>query len=168
MKANRILPITLVLVLLAAVPTVVRADSGWHGHGNHDATQQQQNRFGNNRVADDDNNNQGNDNEQGDDNNNGGCNNSGAARNDGNEGNRNGGYQNGGCSNNQNGQRLQGIITAVNGNSITILRGLVPISFDASQAINNRNVNGSLYISRSITAYGYYDSNNHFHATSIR
>ena len=164
MKANRILPITLALALLAVVPTAVRADSGGHGHGNRDTTQQQQS-FGDNRVADDDNNNQGDDNEQGDDNNNGGCNNSGASRNDG---NHNGGYQNGGCSNNQNGQRLQGIITAVNGNSITILRGFVPISFDASQAINNRNVNGRIYITRSITAYGYYDSNNHFHATSIR
>lgn len=176
MNANQILPITLALALLAVVPTAVSADPGGHGHGNRDTTHQQQNRFGYNRVADDHNGNNGNNGEQGDDNNNGyGCNNSGGNQNGGNENNgnqnggySNGGYPNGGCSNNPNGNQLQGIIASVHGTTVTILRGLIPMSFDASAAINNRNVYGGLYATRSITAYGYYDSNNYFHATSIR
>lgn len=76
------------------------------------------------------------------------------------------GYSNG-YGNNQNAQ-LHGIITGVNGDQIRILQGLSTISFDATNAIQQNNTNGSLYPSRSITAYGYFDNNHYFHANSIR
>ncbi len=86
--------------------------------------------------------------------------------------NPNNGQNNGNCaSNGQNGQNgtvvLRGVITGINGNTVTILRGLVPTSFDDSQAVQNGRVNGSLYPSRSITAQGYYDNNGYFRATTI-
>ncbi|MDE2483421.1 MAG: hypothetical protein KGN02_14685 [bacterium] len=63
---------------------------------------------------------------------------------------------------------LAGVITSVNGNTITILQGLSARSFDASQAFQRGAVYGQLYPSRSITAYGYYDGSGTFHAVSIR
>lgn len=62
---------------------------------------------------------------------------------------------------------IRGVITGVNGNTITILQGLNPVSIDASVAFQYGRVNGSLYPSRSITAQGYYDQNGYFHATMI-
>ncbi len=63
---------------------------------------------------------------------------------------------------------LAGVITSVNGSSITILQGLSTRTFDASQAFARRAVYGQLYPTRSITAYGYYDGGGYFHAVSIR
>lgn len=156
MNANRILPITLALALLAVVPAAVSAHPGGHGNGDNPHQQQTQATNGNNQPGD---NNQGNDN-----------NNQGAAPH---ECVNPAGHTRGWCKHDKNGnqtqnQQLAGIITAVNGTTITILRGLIPVSFDASAAINNGNVNGALYVTRSITAYGYYDSKNYFHARSIR
>jgi hypothetical protein len=71
--------------------------------------------------------------------------------------NGNGGYAN---------QQVSGIVTAVSGNRITILVGLRSINVDTSQAYRNgRSVN--VGIGSSITAYGYYGSNNTFYATQI-
>ncbi|MDE2481360.1 MAG: hypothetical protein KGN02_04130 [bacterium] len=63
---------------------------------------------------------------------------------------------------------LAGVITSVNGNTVTILQGLTTRSFDASQAFQRGAVSGQLYPTRSITAYGYYDGTGYFHAVSIR
>ncbi|MDQ6823020.1 MAG: hypothetical protein M3Z07_00775 [Candidatus Eremiobacteraeota bacterium] len=77
-----------------------------------------------------------------------------------NNGGNNGGYQ----------TSLSGFITTVSGSTVTINQNLIggTVSFDASEAINNNNTNGSLHFGRHITAYGYYDSNHYFHARSIR
>ncbi|MGC8485087.1 MAG: hypothetical protein ACP5O6_05570 [Candidatus Baltobacteraceae bacterium] len=87
------------------------------------------------------------------------------------------GHERGWCNKNnnqnQNGQygqnaQLHGIITGISNDRITILQGILPISFDATYAIQSNNTNGALYPTRSITAYGYYDNQNNFHANSIR
>ncbi len=87
------------------------------------------------------------------------------------------GHERGWCNRNnnqnQNGQygqnaQLHGIITGISNDRITILQGILPISFDATYAIQSNNTNGALYPTRSITAYGYYDNQNNFHANSIR
>ncbi|MDP9110045.1 MAG: hypothetical protein M3M96_00215, partial [Candidatus Eremiobacteraeota bacterium] len=77
-----------------------------------------------------------------------------------NNGGNNGGYQ----------TSLSGFITTISGSTVTINQNLIggTVSFDASEAINNNNTNGSLHFGRHITAYGYYDSNHYFHAQSIR
>ena len=79
----------------------------------------------------------------------------------------NGGYNNGGGNYQSS---LSGYITTVSGDTVTINQNLIggTVSFDASQAINSGNTNGSLHFGRRITAYGYYDSNHYFHAQSIR
>lgn len=89
---------------------------------------------------------------------------------------RNGGY-NGGNNNgtggyNNNGscqQNISGYIILVSGNNVTINQNLIggTRQFDASQAINNRQTNGSLSLGRHITACGYSDGSG-FHATFIR
>jgi len=87
------------------------------------------------------------------------------------------GHERGWCNKNnnqnQNGQygqnaQLHGIITGVSNDRITILQGILPITFDATYAIQRNNTNGALYPTRSIIAYGYYDNQNLFHANSIR
>ena len=62
---------------------------------------------------------------------------------------------------------LHGVITSVNGNTVTMLQGLTTISFNDSLAYQYGRVNGSLYPTRSITVNGYYDNNGYFQATSI-
>lgn len=76
-------------------------------------------------------------------------------------GNNNGGYYG-------NNSSLTGVVTSVHGNSVSILQGLSTLTFDASQALQRGDTNGPLYVTRSITAYGYYDNNGTFHATEIR
>lgn len=68
----------------------------------------------------------------------------------------------------QNNSQLHGIITGVNGDQVRILQGLSTVSFDATNAIQRNSTNGSLYPTRSITAYGYWDRNHYFHANTIR
>jgi hypothetical protein len=65
-------------------------------------------------------------------------------------------------------QRITGVISAINGSTITILHGLSAQSFDAQPAFSRGNVNGQLYPSRQITAIGVYDGNGYFHAYSIQ
>jgi len=63
-------------------------------------------------------------------------------------------------------QQVSGIVTAVSGNRVTILIGLRSLNIDTSQAYRN----GGAYnvgIGSTITAYGYYGSNNTFYATQI-
>jgi hypothetical protein len=73
-----------------------------------------------------------------------------------------------GYNNGQNGNVvLRGVITRVNGNTVTMLQGLSTITFDDSLAYRNGRVNGSLYPTRSVTVTGYYDNNGYFRATSI-
>ena len=85
----------------------------------------------------------------------------------------NGQYSNNGCNNsgyNNNGYSnatLRGVVTGVNGSTVSIVQGLGTITFDASQAFQTGRVNGQLYPTRSITAQGYYDNNRYFHATVI-
>lgn len=82
--------------------------------------------------------------------------------------NNNGGYYNGNGAYNGQTSTIQGVVTGVRGNTVSVLQGLSTISFDASQALQRGYTNGPLYVSRSITAYGYYDGNGTFHATQIR
>ena len=77
----------------------------------------------------------------------------------------NGNYNNGGYYGNA---QIQGIITGVRGNTITILQGLTTINVDISQALQRGDTNGPLYATRSITAYGYYGNNGVFYAQEIR
>ncbi|HUY11298.1 MAG TPA: hypothetical protein VMV73_03455 [Candidatus Dormibacteraeota bacterium] len=165
-------------LLLSGTAASALADG--HGHGNHGRNQQHsqpqyaqpqygqpqygqpqygQNQYGQNQNGDG-NNNQGEDNHG----NPQGCINPA-------------GHQRGWCKNNQNGQnngqygqntQVQGLILGVSNNNVTILQGLSRITFDAGNALRNNNTNGPLYITRSITAYGYYDNNRYFHANSIR
>ncbi len=143
-------------------------DRGRSGQNNSQNSSNQYNQYGRNANSNDGN---------GSDDNNG---------NNGNNDNTNGGphgcinpagHQRGWCNrqnnqnqNGQNGQnaQLHGIVTGINNDRITILQGLIPITFDATYAIQNNNTNGAIYPSRSITAYGYYDNQNLFHANSIR
>ena len=143
-------------------------DRGRGGQNNSQNAGNQYNQYGQNSTSDDGNG--GGDhggNNGGDDNTNGGphgCINPA-------------GHQRGWCNRqnnqNQNGQygqnaQLHGIVTAVNNGRITILQGLIPITFDATYAIQSNNTHGAIYPTRSITAYGYYDNQNLFHANSIR
>lgn len=81
---------------------------------------------------------------------------------------RNGGYYNNNGGYYGQNSTIQGVVTGVHGNSITILQGLSTISIDATQAFQRGYTNGPVYATRSITAYGYYDGNGTFHATEIR
>lgn len=65
-------------------------------------------------------------------------------------------------------QSVTGVITAISGPTITIIRGLSALRVDATQAFQQGQVYGQLYPSRQITAVGYYDQGGGFHAISIR
>ncbi|MHB8146367.1 MAG: hypothetical protein ACYDGM_03770, partial [Vulcanimicrobiaceae bacterium] len=156
-------------LLTAGTAATALADGHGHGdHGNQQQQRQQQNnpyqygqygQYGNQNTGENGNDGNG----QGEQENNG---NEGNAHNCINPAGKERGWcrhngqngQNGYYGNNQNAQ-LQGIITGVSGDTISILQGLTSISFDATNAIRSNNVNGSLYPTRSITAYGYYDNN---------
>lgn len=157
-------------MLMAGTATAALADGHGHGddHGNQSQQQQQNNPYQYGQY--------------GNQNNNGGDDNNGRGENENNAHNcvnpagkergwcKHNGYnnnQNGYYGNNQNAQ-LHGIITGVSGDTVSILQGLTTISFDATAAIQRNNVNGSLYPTRSITAYGYWDNNHYFHANAIR
>ena len=72
------------------------------------------------------------------------------------------GYQNSGNAN----ASVQGIVTAVNGNSVTIMQGLFSsVTVNDSQALNNGSA-VNLFVGRSVTAYGYWNGGT-FYATSI-
>lgn len=61
---------------------------------------------------------------------------------------------------------VQGVITAVHGDRLTIMQGLFSsITIDDRQALGNGSAQ-NLYVGRSITAYGYW-SGGTFYATSI-
>lgn len=61
---------------------------------------------------------------------------------------------------------VQGVITSVNGDRVTIMQGLFQsITINDQQALNNGSAQ-NLYVGRSITAYGYW-SGGTFFATSI-
>uniref|UniRef100_E6Q0X4 Uncharacterized protein n=1 Tax=mine drainage metagenome TaxID=410659 RepID=E6Q0X4_9ZZZZ len=160
------------LGLLLATGMLVAGSAGFaladgHGHGNQGHSRQNSQQTNSNQYNQYGRNSNQNDGNGGDDNqNNGphGCINPA-------------GHERGWCKNannqNQNGQygqnsQIQGIITGVSNDRITILQGIIPITFDATYAIQNNNTNGALYPTRSITAYGYYDDQNFFHANSIR
>ncbi|MHB8141225.1 MAG: hypothetical protein ACYDHD_08270 [Vulcanimicrobiaceae bacterium] len=64
-------------------------------------------------------------------------------------------------------REVRGIITAVGSNAITIMQGLEPIRIDLSRALNRRRIYAPLYLSRTITAMGYFDRNGTFHATAV-
>lgn len=153
-------------MLMAGTAATALADG--HGHGD----QQQNNpyqygQYGNQNNGGDDNNGQG---EQENDNQNNArncVNPSGKERGWCKHNGYNNNNQNGYYGNNQNAQ-LHGIITGVSGDTVSILQGLSTVSFDATAAIQRNNVNGSLYPTRSITAYGYWDNNHYFHANAIR
>ncbi len=175
---------TSTLGLLLAAGMLVAGSAGTaladgHGHGDSGRSRQnnsqnasnQYNQYGPNANANDGN---------------GGDDNNGNNGNNGNDDHTNGGphgcinpagHQRGWCNrqnnqnqNGQNGQnaQLHGIVTGINNGRITILQGLIPITFDATYAIQNNNTNGAIYPSRSIVAYGYYDNQNLFHANAIR
>jgi hypothetical protein len=74
------------------------------------------------------------------------------------------GYNNGGRNGNV---VLRGVITGVNGNTLTLLQALSTITIDDSLALQYGRVNGSLYPTRSVTVTGYYDNNGYFRATTI-
>ena len=85
-------------------------------------------------------------------------------------GGNNNGYPNNGYPYPGNGGNanasVQGVITAVNGNHVTIMQGLFQsITVDDQQALNNGSAQ-NLYVGRSVTAYGFW-SGNTFYATSI-
>jgi len=69
----------------------------------------------------------------------------------------NGGYAN---------QQVSGIVTAVSGNRVTILMGLRSLNIDLTQAYRNGGA-FNVGIGSTITAYGYYGSNNTFYATQV-
>ena len=159
-------------MLMAGTAATALADGHGHGddHGNQQQQQQQNNpyqygQYGNQNNGGDDNNGQG-EQENGNQNAHNCVNPAGKERgwckHNGYNNNQNGYY-----GNNQNAQ-LHGIITGVSGDTVSILQGLTTISFDATAAIQRNNVNGSLYPTRSITAYGYWDNNHYFHANAIR
>ncbi|HUZ49738.1 MAG TPA: hypothetical protein VMW12_08375 [Candidatus Dormibacteraeota bacterium] len=160
-------------LLMAGTAATALADGHGHGddHGNQQQQQQQNNpyqygQYGNqNNNGGDDNNGRG-EQENGNQNAHNCVNPAGKERgwckHNGYNNNQNGYY-----GNNQNAQ-LHGIITGVSGDTVSILQGLTTISFDATAAIQRNNVNGSLYPTRSITAYGYWDNNHYFHANAIR
>lgn len=87
------------------------------------------------------------------------------APNGNNNGYGNNGYGNGGYNNGQSNRQVGGVILAVSGSTLTFINGT---AIDISQAQQRGAINGNLSTGRSITAYGYVDSNNYFHATSIR
>ena len=61
---------------------------------------------------------------------------------------------------------VQGIITAVSGNRVTIMQGLFSsVTVNDSQALNNGSA-ANLFVGRSVTAYGYWNGGT-FYATSI-
>jgi len=163
-------------LLIGGSAATALADGHGHGHGKQQEQQQQQQQnnpyqygqYGNqnNDNDGDDNNGQG-EQENGNQNNAHNCVNPagkerGWCKHHGYNNNQNGYY-----GNNQNAQ-LHGIITGVSGDTVSILQGLTTISFDATAAIQHNNVSGSLYPTRSITAYGYWDNNHYFHANAIR
>lgn len=63
-------------------------------------------------------------------------------------------------------QQVSGIVTAVSGNRITILMGLRSLNIDLTQAYRNGGA-FNVGIGSTVTAYGYYGSNNTFYATRI-
>ena len=61
---------------------------------------------------------------------------------------------------------VNGVITSVSGNRVTIMQGLFStITIDDQQALNNGTAQ-NLFVGRTITAYGYWN-NGTFYATSI-
>ena len=81
--------------------------------------------------------------------------------------NNNNGYNNG-YNNGEYGQNTaqrSGVILAVSGSTLTFINGT---SIDISQAQQRGSINGNLNIGRSVTAYGFVDGANVFHATSIQ
>ena len=77
------------------------------------------------------------------------------------------GYTNGyGGQNSNSNASVHGIITSVNGNNVTILQGLAPVTINDQPAMNNGQAN-NLYVTRTVTAYGYWN-NGTFYATSIQ
>jgi len=75
-------------------------------------------------------------------------------------GNNNNGYPYGGSTS------IQGVVTSVHGNRVTLLQGLFQtITVDDQQALNNGSAQ-NLYVGRNITAYGFW-SGSTFYATSI-
>lgn len=64
--------------------------------------------------------------------------------------------------------QVHGIVTAVNGDTVTILQGLLggSVTIDDQAAVNNGAAN-AVYVGRTITAYGYWQ-NGVFYATSIQ
>jgi len=85
----------------------------------------------------------------------------------------NGGYNGNGYPNGGNGypsgsgsSSIQGVITSISGNRVTMMQGLFStITIDDQQALNNGAAQ-NLYVGRSVTAYGFW-SGNLFYATSI-
>ena len=73
-------------------------------------------------------------------------------------------------NNNYNGSNstasVRGIITSVSGNTVTLLQGLSTVTINDQTAINNNQAN-NLYVTRTVTAYGYWN-NGTFYATSIQ
>ncbi len=61
---------------------------------------------------------------------------------------------------------IQGVITSIHGNQVTLLQGLFStITVNDQQALNNGSAQ-NLYVGRNITAYGFWNGNT-FYATSI-
>jgi hypothetical protein len=61
---------------------------------------------------------------------------------------------------------IHGLVTSINGNRVTLMQGLFStITVDDQQALNNGSAQ-SLYVGRSVTAYGFW-SGDVFYATSI-
>jgi hypothetical protein len=61
---------------------------------------------------------------------------------------------------------VQGVITAISGDRVTIMQGLfASITIDDQPALNNGSAQ-NLFVGRSITAYGYW-SDGTFYATSV-
>ena len=73
-------------------------------------------------------------------------------------------------TNNNNGSNsnanIRGIITSVNGSTVTLLQGLTQVTINDQAAINNNQAN-NLYVTRTVTAYGYWNGGT-FYATSIQ
>lgn len=78
--------------------------------------------------------------------------------------NNNNNYNNNNGSNSN--ANIRGIITSVNGSSVTLLQGLTQVTINDQAAINNNQAN-NLYVTRTVTAYGYWNGGT-FYATSIQ
>ena len=68
---------------------------------------------------------------------------------------------------NNNGQQsLRGVITSLNGNSVTLMQGLLSsVTVNDQRALDAGRAN-NLYVGRTVTAYGYWN-NGTFYATNI-